>query len=69
MDKLKYSNLIDDWLNKNGTEEMRKQVELEIIEYNKLISQFERLEGISSNLFDKKDWDKFDRFVKNRQKE
>ena len=69
MDKLKYSNLIDDWLNKNGTEEMRKQVELEIIEYNKLISQFERLEGISSNLFDKKDWDKFDRFVENRQKE
>lgn len=39
------------------------------IERSKLISEFERLEGISSNEFDEKDWARFDRFVENREKD
>ena len=38
-------------------------------EKSKLLSEFEYLEGISSNEFDSKDWIRFDRFVENRAKE
>lgn len=38
-------------------------------EYSRLLSEFESLEGITSNMFDEKDWLRFDRFVKSRQKE
>ena len=38
-------------------------------QHSKLISEFEKLEGTTSNMFDEKDWLRFDRFVKNRQKE
>jgi len=36
---------------------------------SKLISEFERLEGISCNQFDEKDWARFDRFIESREKE
>ena len=39
------------------------------IENSKLISEFEILEGITSNMFDEKDWIRFDRFVERREKE
>lgn len=38
-------------------------------EKSKLISEFERLEGITSNEFDDKDWARFDRFVEGRKEE
>lgn len=34
-----------------------------------LMSEFENLEGITSNMFDEKDWSRFNRFVENREKE
>lgn len=36
-------------------------------EKSKLLSEFERLQGISSNIFDERDWIKFDRFVERRK--
>lgn len=38
-------------------------------EKSKLLSEFEYLEGISSNEFDSKDWIRFDRFVERRAEE
>lgn len=62
-------NLIEDWLDKNGTKEINKEVEMEALKNSKLILEFEILEGITSNQFDTKDWNKFDRFVEIREKE
>lgn len=39
------------------------------VDYSKMLSEFETLEGITSNMFDGKDWARFDRFVENREKE
>lgn len=62
-------NIIDKWLDKNGTKEINKKVGMEAERYSKLISDFEILEGITSNQFDSKDWIRFDRFVERREKE
>lgn len=43
MDKLEGSNLIDDWLNKNGIEEIKKQVELEIMNRDEALSKLLRM--------------------------
>lgn len=34
--------------------------------YSKLLSEFEMLEGITSDIFNEKDWIRFDRFLKRR---
>lgn len=38
-------------------------------DYSKLLSKFENMEGITSDMFDEKDWNRFDRFVKGQLEE
>lgn len=62
-------NIINNWLDKNGTKEINKGAEMEAERYNKLISDFENMEGIISSMFDDKDWIKFERFVERQEKD
>lgn len=62
-------NIINNWLDKNDTKEIKKEVEMEAEKYSKLISEFEILEGVTSNIFDEKDWIRFDRFIERQEKE
>lgn len=52
---------------------MRKKIKQKKYEnsqkYSRLLSQFEDMQGITSNNFDEKDWNKFDRYVKGQLEE
>lgn len=54
---------------KEQSDKYKKWAERNKTDYDRLLSQFEDMQGITSNNFDEKDWNKFDRYVKGQIEE